>query len=397
MRFLSVLSLLSLALIATENPPAHAGPSNHCAKLLTGRLNAETSAFIGYLGELWKQQLIDETQLFRLLESIHKQGRLTNPISEEDITNNSALHTHRNGINDHLHGARKIDLEEVRKWARGILESSAAVRIQRSETRLETQTLYRRLTFNRVEAGEFLMGDPISKLNVVLSNSFELMATPVTQWQWSLIMGANPSKFAKGAEAIVATINGSAIKMQPDHPVEQVRWDDVQFFIGKLNELSLSDDPLLYQLIEGHKKGDQYSLPTEAQLQFVIKNRGKASGTYNIGENEADLQKVAWYFNNSEHTTHPVATRDPLMVDGQAFYDLHGNVSEWVQDRFNSLPYFQTLVDPTGPTTGHYYNVVVGGGWDCNASNLTSNYRRGEKPTYRSAQVGFRLVRIRGT
>ena len=63
---------------------------------------------------------------------------------------------------------------------------------------------------------------------VTLTQDFEIQTTEVTQLQYFLVMGYNPSYFKKeeycSNEYLV--INGE--ELCPDHPVEQVSWNDAQ-------------------------------------------------------------------------------------------------------------------------------------------------------------------------
>jgi formylglycine-generating enzyme required for sulfatase activity len=211
---------------------------------------------------------------------------------------------------------------------------------------------------------------------------------------YSLVMQDNPSNFKDGPEAITVNIGGKQIKMQPDHPAERVSWDDTQIFINKLNELSLKDDPLLYKIIPDHKRGDRYRLPTEAEWEFVVKDRGRANRKWHFGDDESKLPKYAWFDANSGNTTHAVAQLKPLIIDGHAFYDLYGNVWEWVQDWLGSYP-SDIVVDPGGPATGSD-RVFRGGGWDDFARGCRSAYRYNYSSGYRYDGLGFRLARARG-
>src|SRR3954470_12765463 len=49
-------------------------------------------------------------------------------------------------------------------------------------------------TFVPIKAGSFQMGE-INKHTVTLTHDFEMQATPVTQLQYLLVMGKNPSAF----------------------------------------------------------------------------------------------------------------------------------------------------------------------------------------------------------
>ena len=84
-----------------------------------------------------------------------------------------------------------------------------------------------------------------------------------------------------------------------------------------------------YYLSEG------YRLPTEAEQEYLLRAGGKSSGEYHFGDKQEDLQHYAWYDKNSGGTTHPVGELTPLVLEGQEFYDVHGNVWEWGMDSYD--------------------------------------------------------------
>ena len=90
--------------------------------------------------------------------------------------------------------------------------------------------------FRWIEPGEFLMGSPEGEAEreewegpqhvVRLTKGYWLAETACSQALWEAVMGANPSHF----------------KDDPQNPVEQVSWDDVQTFLGRLNGMVPSLD-----------------------------------------------------------------------------------------------------------------------------------------------------------
>ena len=72
---------------------------------------------------------------------------------------------------------------------------------------------------------------------------------------------------------------------------------------------------------------------------------------------------------------------------------MHGNVYEWVQDRYAKDYYRNSPTeDPQGPSSGAY-RVVRGGGGSDNTWYLRSAYRLNSLPGFCRDYHGFRLVR----
>jgi formylglycine-generating enzyme required for sulfatase activity len=217
------------------------------------------------------------------------------------------------------------------------------------------------MEFVRIPAGEFRMGsndgdtDERPVHTVRISRPFDLGKYEVTQAQWEAVMRINPSHFTG----------------DPNRPVENVSWEDVQAFIRKLNA----------------KEGDTpYRLPTEAEWEYAA--RAGTTTAFSFGNDAIQLGDYAWYYENSESRTHPVGQKKP---NAWGLYDIHGNVWEWVQDWYGTYP-AETITDPQGPSSGSG-RVFRGGCWSHDAGYCRSAIRRGAAPGYRDVGIGFRLLR----
>jgi formylglycine-generating enzyme required for sulfatase activity len=224
------------------------------------------------------------------------------------------------------------------------------------------------ISFVLIPAGTFQMGsnhgadDEKPVHTVHISQPFYLGLYPVTHRQWEAVMGDRPSHF-RG----------------PEHPVEQVSWDKVQEFIRSVNT---------------HEGRARYRLPTEAEWEYAA--RAGATGDYCFGDDVTQLSQYAWYKDSAKGTTHPVGQLQP---NDRGVYDMHGNVSEWVQDWYNATEYQRrvaagtAVVEPTGPAAGSY-RVARGGSWRSNARRCRSAFRFYDAPDNRLAILGFRLLRM---
>ena len=246
-------------------------------------------------------------------------------------------------------------------------------------------------SFQKISKGSFLMGSPQDEDNrdsnedqkrVIISKSFDIMTKEVSQMQWFLVMGVNPSKFKRPGDCDNhIRINGEGLC--PNNPVERVSWDDVQSYIKRLN------DALNLTGCHGTPRDSKgcYRLPTEAEWEFAA--RGKSKTAYSFGNRPSLLKNYAWYWENSAKKTHPVGLKSP---NPYGLYDVHGNVWEWVQDRYrNVLP---GGIDPLYISSASD-RVVRGGSWSSSAQYLRSANRYYHYPLFRYYFVGFRLVRTR--
>jgi len=158
---------------------------------------------------------------------------------------------------------------------------------------------------------------------VKLSQPFYIGRYEITQAQYVAVMGFNPSAFEGESLAI-----------------DQVTFGKAMEFCAKLSDLV----------------GKPVTLPTEAQWEYAC--RAGTKTRFYTGDLEQDLDRAAWYENNSNDTVHPVGQKEP---NAFGLYDMLGNVWELCLD---VLPDYGTIkeVDPIG-FLHDSEGSMRGGGW----------------------------------
>jgi formylglycine-generating enzyme required for sulfatase activity len=134
--------------------------------------------------------------------------------------------------------------------------------------------------------------------------------------------------------------------------------------------------------------GDIYRLPTTDEWEFVVRGRGQLNDVYYFGHDVSRLRDYAWFYDNSDKESHPVAQKLPLVVDGNAFYDMLGNVWEIVEPWYQG----QTVQDLIR-WYGHHFIETRGGSFfepDRRMDSATIDFWG---DGYKSKFTGFRLVR----
>ncbi|MDR1369559.1 MAG: formylglycine-generating enzyme family protein [Dysgonamonadaceae bacterium] len=215
-----------------------------------------------------------------------------------------------------------------------------------------------------VESGTFLMGtatgqggreakDTESPQHSVTVSSFNISKYVVTQGQWKLLMGKEPSGNTKGDNL----------------PVENVSWNDAQEFIRFLNTAT----------------GKNYRLPTEAEWEYAARGGAKSKGYKYSGSN--NLIDVAW-FDEGGYSLNPVGTKMPNEL---GIYDMSGNVWEWCGD-WAEIYTASSQRDPKGPSSGSF-RVKRGGAWLSETRECRVVHRSWGKPNETFGKcLGFRLV-----
>ena len=100
------------------------------------------------------------------------------------------------------------------------------------------------------------------------------------------------------------------------------------------------------------------------------------------------LEDIAWFCANSEDKTHEVGQKLP---NGWGLYDMHGNVWEWVHDRYGFYTDDDFSTDPIGGSD--VLGLLRGGRWGNEPYALRTAKRLSLEPYYRDGNFGFRIVR----
>lgn len=249
------------------------------------------------------------------------------------------------------------------------------------KTKMVKQDIQSEITLLPIPAGSFSMGSKFGKQDekpphlAILTNHYFISQTPITQAQWELVMGENPSKF-----------------LSPNNPVEKVSWSDCIEFCNKLSKregltpaytLTRSD-------VHWNQDANGYRLPTEAEWEKAAKGHSDGQKIDLDAIRFSGAQKaedVAWF---DQESTQEVKKKQPNNYD---LYDMNGNIWEWCWDLYNSQIYLEVnRANPTGPEKERH-RVTRGGSWKSLAKLSRVSLRGKSDPINRVSTIGFRIVR----
>ena len=191
---------------------------------------------------------------------------------------------------------------------------------------------------------------------ISVNADYWLTTHEVTQLQWDVVMGTNPSYFSRCGQQC---------------PVENVSAKDALLFIDRLNDLL---------------GGQKFRLPTESEWIYAATSHAKPD-LYVKSEHGWKINSLyGWLSDREELRTHPVGQ---LESTGYHLYDLMGNVREWVlHDCALHRPWWKVILQTED--CGQRY-ITLGGSF-IDSPGFARPEVRYHEPTEKAYDVGFRLA-----
>jgi formylglycine-generating enzyme required for sulfatase activity len=205
---------------------------------------------------------------------------------------------------------------------------------------------------------------------VKFRRGFLLGKYPVTQAQWSVVMGDNPSTF----------------RDSPNLPVDGVSWDRASEFCQRISRHS----------------GRNVRLPSEAEWEYACRAGTDSEfffGPWGPFTDDTEvpwaackaLSDYAWFDLNSTERTWPV---DLKRANPWGLSDIVGNVWEWCadvwHDDYNGAP--DDDVAWVADAAQQPRRCLRGGAWDMNAFRCRTSYRSFDHRELATDRFGLRVA-----
>lgn len=238
--------------------------------------------------------------------------------------------------------------------------------------------------------GTFTMGSPAGEVgrqsnetqhSVTLTKPFYMGVFQMTQKQWTLVMGSNPSRY-KG----------------DTRPVEQVSYNDIRGALSGANwpaHAQVDTDSFLGKIRT--RTALNFDLPTEAQWEYAC--RAGTTTALNNGrdlsstDQDAAMDEVGRYSYNQNDGKGGYSSYytkvGSYVPNAWGLYDMHGNIWEWCLDWYGSYA-TGAVTDPMGSASGSH-RVFRGGNTAYGAQGCRSAFRNYGDPSGRNGRPGFRL------
>lgn len=404
--------------ILSVSVQAQASPCERNLELPLPPMN-RTESLISYLNLLVDQRILGEKEILSWRDHL-QAGELTNPIPLNSTNTDSSAHVHFGEVQKQIERAH-LDIARLLKWSLDLLAAKRQTLTTRKDVQKDTRDVYQKIKFLPVPGETSGLGSYLAKWvrwhvkkrattkPARTFHSFEMMTTPVTQKQWTEVMGVNPAADVVGPNATHIVVGAQQFLMQPDNPVENMSWWSAAVFANRMSEraglppvydlskiqfianTSAGAGNLMRQQGELHINAPDgnlylamgYRLPTKAEYDYALNKAGFPSHDSRYGKSALTH---AWLSPNHNGASQPVALLSPYKINGNSFYDLVGNVAEWchepaTRDMLPEIDIATTRVSLAYQRT-HYGSPID--------RNETFNWYSAD---HRWGNIGLRLVR----
>ena len=208
---------------------------------------------------------------------------------------------------------------------------------------------------------------------VFIKKQFAVQASEVTQLQWYLVNGTNPSQ-AKGKN--ITVINN--VEIGKNSPINWITLFEIEKHIAAINKKN-----------KKYENDFSYKLPNGDQWEYAA--RAGSRTKYYFGNKDRFLKEHAWFDENSNETIHEIAQLKP---NGFGLYDMSGNTWERVTDLFKDKssiefdPFTENIFEETMP----YLYDLRGGSFRHSANSSRSSFADYAPPDIYSKDISFRMI-----
>jgi formylglycine-generating enzyme required for sulfatase activity len=252
---------------------------------------------------------------------------------------------------------------------------------------------------------EFMMGSPPTEAGRGddetlhrrrLPRSFSIASKETTVAQYERFLRDNPHLEVRQVDRIGRIV---------DAPLTSVTWYEAAAYCNWLSQQEdIPQDQWCYlpnadgRLAAGmqvapdflYRRG--YRLPTEAEWEYAC--RARATSSHFFGTAASQVDRFAVFHAVSVGEPQAVGTRKP---NDFGLFDMHGNVAEWCQDRYQAYPAGRPSAQPGGSkedaVADNDSRVIRGGSVDDALAGIRSAARAKDQPTTRNDALGFRVAR----
>jgi formylglycine-generating enzyme required for sulfatase activity/serine/threonine protein kinase len=246
-----------------------------------------------------------------------------------------------------------------------------------------------KIEMTNIDGGTFMMGDPDGPddekpLHKVTLSDFALSKYEITNEQFADFLNDYGSDEVKEGEYAGKIMIYSSDKEERD-------WGVIRTSNGWQARPGYKNHPAVYVTWYGANEFCDWAggrLPTEAEWNFAAIGGNKTKKYKYAGD--SDINKVAWYSENSGTHTHEVGQKQPNEL---GLYDMSGNVYEWCSDWYDENYY--SIGPKQNPSNGNPSGkkVLRGGSYyNKSGSSLPCN-RAADPPGSHYSNYGFRLCK----